>query len=117
MQVPLKPAWTDGDKGRSTTKFIFARTEHSRVAFVPSERTDTFNQGLSLRYGFGFAKTLSGGSNRASPEGECQGLDGCCSFLSSYGPPAQGTASTVLCCPPLQSSVKTKASAKATDCP
>lgn len=64
---------------------------------MPSARTDMSNQGLSLRYGFCFAKTLSGGSNRASLEGECQGLDGCCSFLSSYGPPAQGTASTLFC--------------------
>lgn len=45
-----------------------------------------FNQGLSLRYGFCFSKTLSGGSfHAARPEGERCGLDGCCSFLSSYG--------------------------------
>lgn len=59
-----------------------------RVALVSSEDRH-FNQGLSLRYGFCFSEILSGGSlHAASPEGDCWGLDSCCSFLSSYGPPA-----------------------------
>lgn len=54
------------------------------------------NQGLSLRFGFCFAKTLSGGLlHMVSPEGGHQGLGSCCSFLSSYSPPAWGTASAL----------------------
>lgn len=77
---------------------------HSKVYFLPGSdaRTEHSEWPLCLQRGQTrqpgpfpeirplFAETLSGGLlDMVSLEGEGQGPDNCCSFLSSYGPPAR----------------------------